>query len=91
VSSCCGKDLGIITGGGSLAIHFRGEAHFFVCFAGMVAESGAEKCSEKSLSHLQQMTCLGITGGRRSTPTSALEVMVMLLTFVHTTRGQTGG
>jgi hypothetical protein len=43
----------------------------------MVEESGPEKCS-KMLSHLQWMTCLGITGGMRSTPTSALEVMLML-------------
>jgi hypothetical protein len=42
--------LGIIAEGGVLAIHFRGEAHSFVCFAGMVEESGAEKCSEKALS-----------------------------------------
>jgi hypothetical protein len=39
--------MGIITEGGSLAIHFRGGAHSFICFAGMVKESGAEKCSEK--------------------------------------------
>jgi hypothetical protein len=33
-----------------MAIHFRGEAHSFVCFAGTtVEESGAEKCSEKAL------------------------------------------
>jgi hypothetical protein len=32
------------------AIHFRGVAHSFVCFAGMVEEKGSEKCSEKSLS-----------------------------------------
>jgi hypothetical protein len=61
----------------NLAIHFRGEAHSFVCFAGMVEENGAEKCSEKA----QRMTCLGITGGMRSTPTYALEVVS--LTFVH--------
>jgi hypothetical protein len=42
--------LGIITKGGGLAIHFRGEAHSFVCFAGMVEESEAEKCLEKALS-----------------------------------------
>jgi hypothetical protein len=42
--------LGFITEGGGLTIHFRGEAHFFVCFAGMVEESGAEKCSEEYLS-----------------------------------------
>jgi hypothetical protein len=33
VSLCCGKDLGIITE--------VGEPHSFVCFAGMVEESGA--------------------------------------------------
>jgi hypothetical protein len=76
-SSCCGKNLGIITEGGCLAIHFRGEAHSFVCFAGMVDESGVKKCS-KQLSHLQCMTCLGITGGMRSTPTSTFEVILML-------------
>jgi hypothetical protein len=32
----------------------------------------------KSRSHLQRMTCLRITGGMRSTPTSALEDMLML-------------
>jgi hypothetical protein len=53
-------------------------ANSFVCFAGMVEESGAEKCSEKSLSC--RKTCLGITGGMRSKPTSALEVMLMLPT-----------
>jgi hypothetical protein len=36
------------------------------------------KNAQKWLSHLQRMTCLGITGGMRSTPTSALEVMLML-------------
>jgi hypothetical protein len=36
--------------GGGLAIHFRGEAHSFICFASMVEESGAEKCSENALS-----------------------------------------
>jgi hypothetical protein len=41
--------VGTITEGGGLAIHFRGEAHSFVCFAGMVEESGAEKCSKKAL------------------------------------------
>jgi hypothetical protein len=35
------------------------------------------KNAQKSLAHLQRMTCLGITGGMRSTPTSALEVMLM--------------
>jgi hypothetical protein len=49
VSSNCGKDLGVITEGGGLAIHFRGEAHSFVCFTDMV-ENGAEKCSETALS-----------------------------------------
>jgi hypothetical protein len=36
------------------------------------------KNAQRSLAHLQRMTCLGITGGMRSTPTSALEVMLML-------------
>jgi hypothetical protein len=51
VSSCCGKDLGIITVGGGLAIHFRGEAHSsLLCFAGVLEKSGAQKCLEKALS-----------------------------------------
>jgi hypothetical protein len=45
-----GENLGIIIKGGGLTIHFRDEAHSFVCFAGMVEESGAEKCSETALS-----------------------------------------
>jgi hypothetical protein len=40
--------LEIIIEGGGLAVHFRGEAHSFVCFAGVVEESG--KCSETALS-----------------------------------------
>jgi hypothetical protein len=44
------KDLGIITEGGGLAIHFRGDFRSFVCFAGMVEESGAKKCSKTALS-----------------------------------------
>jgi hypothetical protein len=40
------------------------------------------KKAQKSLSHLKRMTCLGITGVHwwcmRLTPTSALEVMLML-------------
>jgi hypothetical protein len=36
------------------------------------------KVAQKRLSHLQWMTCLGITGGMRSTPTSALEVKLMM-------------
>jgi hypothetical protein len=43
-------DLGIITEGVDLNIHFRGEAHSFLCFAGMVEERGTEKCSETGLS-----------------------------------------
>jgi hypothetical protein len=61
VSWCCGKDLGIITECGPLAISFRVEAHSFLCFAGMMK---------------QRRACLGITGGMRSTLTSDLEVML---------------
>jgi hypothetical protein len=50
VPFCCGKDVGIITEGRRLSIHFRGEAHSLVCFAGMVEKSLAEKCSETALS-----------------------------------------
>jgi hypothetical protein len=42
-----GKTWGFV---GGLAIQFRGEVHFFVCFAGMVEKSGAEKCFETDLS-----------------------------------------
>jgi hypothetical protein len=41
VSSSCGKDLRNITKGSGLAIPFRDEAHSFVCFAGMLDESGS--------------------------------------------------
>jgi hypothetical protein len=40
------------------------------------------KNAQKRLSRLQRMTCLGILGGMRSTPTSALEVMLMLSPFL---------
>jgi hypothetical protein len=68
--------LRIITDGGGLAIHFRGEAHSFVCFAGIVEEVKL-KNAQKMYSHFQRMTCLGVTGGMRSTPPSVLEVMLM--------------
>jgi hypothetical protein len=78
--------LGIITEGGGLAILFRDEAHSFVCFAsGRELEESWKswkrvelKNYQTRLSHLQRMTCLVITGGMRSSPMSALEVMLML-------------
>jgi hypothetical protein len=44
----------------------------------MREESGAKKCLETALSLTWRMTCFGITGGMRSTPTSSLEAMLML-------------
>jgi hypothetical protein len=41
------------------------------------------KNAQKMHSHLQRMTCLGVTGGMRSTPPSALEVMLMLPHLLH--------
>jgi translation initiation factor IF-1 len=49
---------------------FRGDAHSFLCFAGMVEESEAEKFSKKVLS-LAADDVFGNTGGMRSTLTSA--------------------
>jgi hypothetical protein len=47
----CRRAVGKIWGlSPKVAIHFRGEANSFVCFAGKVEESGAEKCSEMALS-----------------------------------------
>jgi hypothetical protein len=43
------------------------------------------KNAQKRLSHLQQMTCLGITGCMRSTPTSAVNVAT--LAFAYKTKG----
>jgi hypothetical protein len=61
------------------AIHFRGEARMLLSYASLVWWKRVElKNAQKRLSHLQRMTCLGITGGMRSTPSSALEVMIML-------------
>jgi hypothetical protein len=61
--------LGIITKGGGLAINIRGE---------VLWRRVELKNAQKSLSHLQQITCRGY-------------VNVATLTFVHKTRGQTGG
>jgi hypothetical protein len=88
--------LGIITEGGGVAIHFRGEAHSFVCFAGMVEESGAEKCSEKSLS----LAADDVFGNywwyafNTNVCFRGYVINVANLTFVHKTRGhdlQVGG
>jgi hypothetical protein len=69
--------LGIITEGGGLAIHFRGEVHPFVCSAGMVEESGAEKCSETALS----LAADDVFGNHWSA------VNVATLLFVYKTKG----
>jgi hypothetical protein len=92
VTSCRGKDLRVITEGGSLAIHFGGEAHSFVCFAGMVEESGAEKCSEKSLL-LAADDVFGNYWWYAFNTNVCFRgyVNVATLTFVNKTRGQTGG
>jgi hypothetical protein len=81
-----GKTWGLSPKGSGLTIHFRGEAHSFVCFAGMVEESGAEKCSETALSlaaddvfEFKTNVCF------------ISYVNVAKLTFVHKTRCQTGG
>jgi hypothetical protein len=87
VSLCCGKDLRIIAEGSGLAKHFRGEAHSFVCFAGMVEESGAEKCSEKTLS----LAADDVFGNYWYLVCFRGYFNVAILTFVHKTRGQTGG
>jgi hypothetical protein len=89
------ENLGIITEGGGLAIHFRGEAHSFVCFAGMEEESGAEKCSEKSLS-LAADDVFGHYWWYAFNTNFCFRVYVNVIgyinatfTFVHKTRGQT--
>jgi hypothetical protein len=79
----------IITEGGGLAI--RGEAHSFVCFAGMVEESGAEKCSEKSLSLAADDVFGNDWDAFNTNVCFRGYVNVATLTFVHKTRGQTCG
>jgi hypothetical protein len=85
-----GNDLRIITGDGGLAIHFRGEAHSFVCFAGMVEESG--KCSETALS-LAADDVFGNYWWYAFNTNVYFRgyINVATLTFVHKTRGQTDG
>jgi hypothetical protein len=66
VSSCCGKDLGTWEGG-------------ILSYASLAWVKRMElKNAQKRLSHLQRMTCLGITGGMSSTPTSALDSALKL-------------
>jgi hypothetical protein len=61
-----------------LAVSSDCEKDLEIIAEGMVEESGALKNAQKRLFHLQRLTCLRITGGMRSIPTSALEVMLML-------------
>jgi hypothetical protein len=84
--------LWVITEGGGLAIHFRGEAQSFVCFAGMVKESGAENCSEKALS-LAADDVFGNNWWHAFNTNVSFRGSgnVVTLTVVHKTRGQTGG
>jgi hypothetical protein len=89
---CCEKHLGIITEGSDLAIHFRGDAHSFVCFAGMVEESGAEKCSETGLSIATDDVFGNYWWYAFNTNVCFRGyINVATHTFVHKTRGQTGG
>jgi hypothetical protein len=77
---------------GGLAIHFRGKAHSFVCFAGVVEESGAEKFSEESLS-LAEDDVFGNNWWYAFITNVCFRgyVNVATFTFVHKTRGQKGG
>jgi hypothetical protein len=78
VSSCCGKDLRIITKGGGLAI-YTSVVRLFLSYASLVWWKRVNlKNAQQRLFHLHRMTCLGNTGGMRSTATSALDVMLML-------------
>jgi hypothetical protein len=85
--------LGIITEDVGLTIHFRSEAHSFVSFAGMVVESGAEKCSKNALS-LAADDVFGSYWWYAFNTTVCFRGYVNVatfVTFVHKTRGQTGG
>jgi hypothetical protein len=84
------KDFGVITEDGGLAIHFRGETHSFVCFAGMVEECGDEKCSETTLSPAADDLFGNYWLYAFNTNVCFRGyVNVATLTFVHKTRGQT--
>jgi hypothetical protein len=81
-----------ITDGGGLAIHFRGEAYCFVCFAGVMVESGSEKCPETALS-LAANDVFGNYWWYAFNTNVCFRGYVnnATLTFVHITRSQTGG
>jgi hypothetical protein len=70
------------------AIHFRSEAHFFVCFASMVEENGAEKCSEMAL----LLTADDVFGNNwwyafKTNVCFRVYVNVATFTFAHKTKG----
>jgi hypothetical protein len=82
--SWAGKDLGTSTVGDGLAIHFRGKAHAFVCFAGMVEEGRALLLTADDVFgnywwfEINTNSCFGGC------------VDVSTFTFAHKTRDQTG-
>jgi hypothetical protein len=86
------EKLGIITEGGGLVIHFRGEAHSFVCFAGMVEENVTEFFLEIALS-LAANDVFGNYWWYAFNTNVCFRgyVNVATLTFIHKTRGQTCG
>jgi hypothetical protein len=86
--------LRVITEGGGLAIHFRVEAHSFVCFAfaGMVVEIEAKKFLEKAISLAVDDVFGNYWWYTFNTKVCFRGyVNVLTLKFVHKTRGQTGG
>jgi hypothetical protein len=70
-----------------VAIHFRGEAHSFV-----MKENGAEKCSKMALSLAADVVFGNYWWYAFNTNVYFRGyINVATLTFVHKTRGQTGG
>jgi hypothetical protein len=77
MSACDWKHLGVATKSYILAIHFGCETHSDIRCRNLV-----EKMTHSSvvlkICHLKRLACMCVTSSMRSTPTSALETLLML-------------
>jgi len=70
--------MGHYSKGNSVDVYRDNQAYNHLCSCDMVASSKPKGCRKK-LDHIQRLACLHITGAVRTTPTSALEIIIGLI------------
>jgi hypothetical protein len=75
--ACNWKDLGITTESCVLDIHFCRETHSDI-FCRTVVEKMTQSSVNHKIGRLNHLACICVTGTLRLTPTSALEVLLVM-------------